>query len=174
MATIEQVIVEDRLTFTFPTLALATKYDDWSHYRNQFNKSFGGTKAVDIIFVDQDTTWLIEIKDYRQNPRLKPIELHEEVASKVKDTLAGLVSAALNANDAGEKQFGRAAIKKNRIRIVLHLELPSTISKLFPQALNRANVLTKLRQSVRSVDPHPAVVDKSTLHPTMNWTVLST
>lgn len=42
MAVIEQVITEDRLTFTFPAEAMASKYDDWAHYRRQFNGAFWG------------------------------------------------------------------------------------------------------------------------------------
>jgi hypothetical protein len=66
MAVIEQVIQEGRLTFNFPEDALASKYDDWTHYRRQFNPAFGGTKAVDLVFVDDATGWLIELKDYRE------------------------------------------------------------------------------------------------------------
>ena len=102
MAVIERVIQEDRLTFTFPAGALASKYDGWLHYRNQFNGAFGGTKAVDLVYADADTAWLIEVKDYRVNPRTKPIDLADEVALKVRDTLVGLISARLHANDADE------------------------------------------------------------------------
>ena len=67
MPVIENPITEDRLTFTFARGGLSSKYDAWSHYRNQFNSAFGGTKAVDVVYAAADTGWLIEVKDYRVN-----------------------------------------------------------------------------------------------------------
>ena len=57
-----QVIIEGQLQFTFPDNTIATKYDEWSFYRQRFNSAFGGTKAVDILHVDAEkTVWLIEV-----------------------------------------------------------------------------------------------------------------
>lgn len=81
---------EGRLTFTFPDPLEAAQYDSWAFYRNQFNSAFGGTKAIDFICIDNDKTWLIEVKDYRANRRTKAIDLADEIALKVRDTLAGL------------------------------------------------------------------------------------
>ncbi|MBX9818737.1 MAG: hypothetical protein K2X79_11970, partial [Burkholderiaceae bacterium] len=120
---------------------------------------------------ETNVTWLIEVKDYRNHPRTKPSELHEEVAVKVRDTLAGLVSAGLNANVADEKSIGRAAVRRPRFRVVLHLEQRNLPSRLFPQAVNPANVLSKLKKAVKSIDPHPSVVHRANLHPAMLWTV---
>ena len=103
-------LTEGSLTFDFADVDSATKYDDWSFYRNQFNSAFGGTKAVDLILVKNDKTVLIEVKDYRQHRRTKTIELGDEVAQKVRDTLAGLVAAKCNANDANERRFARDAV----------------------------------------------------------------
>ncbi|MDO9435045.1 hypothetical protein [Hydrogenophaga sp.] len=174
MPVIQESIVEDLLTFHFPAGAMSTKYDGWSHYRNQFNGAFGGTKAVDLIFVEPGTTWLIEVKDYRHHARTKPTDLHEEIAHKVRDTLAGLISAGLHANDADEKRVGRQAVRMNRFRVVLHLEQRKTQSRLFPIAVNPANVLLKLRKTIKSIDPHPLVVHRTSLHPDMCWQVVNT
>lgn len=174
MPVIDNRIIENRLTFVFPDGARSTKYDDWSHYRNQFGKAFGGTKAVDIVYLEDAVTWLIEVKDYRQQVRTKPTELHDEMAHKVRDTLAGLISAGLHANDADERQLGRSAVRCSRIRVVLHLEQTNTPSRLFPLAVNPANVLSKLKQSVKSIDPHPMVVDQHSLRPDMGWSVVDT
>jgi hypothetical protein len=73
---------EGRLTFTFPDPLEAAQYDSWAFYRNQFNSAFGGTKAIDFICIDNDKTWLIEVKDYRANRRTKAIDLADEVALK--------------------------------------------------------------------------------------------
>lgn len=172
MPVIEDVISEDLLTFTFVPGSMASKYDDWSHYRNQFNKAFGGTKAVDVVYAAPDVAWLIEIKDYRVHSRTKTIDLADEVALKVRDTLAGLVSAKLGANDADEKTVAKTILKKPRMRVVLHLEIPSKTSRLRKQSIEPDKVLLKLRPLVKSIDPHPRVVDQTTLTDEMNWTVV--
>ena len=164
-------ITEGRLTFTFPDQSTVDKYDDWSFYRNQFNSAFGGTKAVDLIYIAGSTTWLIEVKDYRVDRRTKAIDLCEEVAIKVRDTLAGLVAAQSNASQATEKDFAKKAIRARSIRVVLHLEQPRNPSKLFPSVIAPANAMLKLKQQLRGVDAHPKVVDQYSLQPDMNWTV---
>ena len=82
-------ITEGALTFSFPDGCHAGKCDGWSHYRNQFQAVAGSSKAVDILCIAGDTSWLIEIKDYRQYPRTKAIDIADELAMKVRDTLAG-------------------------------------------------------------------------------------
>jgi hypothetical protein len=172
MPVIEDVISEGLLTLTFPKGALASKYDDWSHYRNQFNQAFGGTKAVDVVYAEPDVAWLIEVKDYRIHRRTKTIDLAGEVALKVRDTLAGLVAAKLMANDADEKFVATALLSKPRIRVVLHLESPKNRSPLYPQeAIDPSKVLMRLKPLVKAIDPHPRVVHQTSLTPEMNWTV---
>ncbi len=165
------VITEDRLSFSFPHKIQATKYDDWSFYRNQFNAAFGGTKATDIIAIDGDTTWLVEIKDYRQHRRTKPIDLGDEIATKIRDTLAGLTAAQCNANNKDEKQFARSALKTKKLRIVLHLEQPLKHSRLFPRVINPVAVQQKIKQKLKAIDAHPKVVDQHNMTSDMNWTV---
>lgn len=165
-------ITEGRLTFSFPDdQGQASKYDDWSFYRNQLTNAFGSSKAMDIIWVDKQQTWLIEIKDYRTDRRTKPMDLGEEVALKVRDTLAGLVAARCNANDAGERQFADTALKRRKLRVVLHLEQPRTHSKLFPRAIDPSKVKLKLKQWLKAIDAHPSVVDQHSLTPSMEWSV---
>lgn len=171
MPVIENPIQEDRLVFTFPVDAISSKYDAWSHYRNQFNSAFGGTKAVDVVYAAADTAWLIEVKDYRVNPRTKAIDLADEVAQKVRDTLAGLISARLHANDGEEKRVADALLRKRRLRVVLHLETPRSHSRLRPNAIEPDKVLQKLKTLLRAIDPHPCVVDQHSIAPAMNWTV---
>jgi len=166
-----QELVEGTLTFTFPDPLKAQQYDDWSFYRNQFNSAFGGTKAVDFICLDQQCTWLIEVKDYRAHQRTKPSELGDEVAAKVRDTLAGLVAASCNANDLDERRFAEKAVKSKRLRVVLHIEQPQRPSKLRPQVVNPTDLVMKMKQLLRAVDAHPLVVSQHNLKPYMRWHV---
>lgn len=59
-------ITEGDLTFRFPDVCQASQYDHWSFHKNHFQSITGNpTKAVDILCIRGDTSWLIEIKDYR-------------------------------------------------------------------------------------------------------------
>jgi hypothetical protein len=165
-------IIEGQLRFSFPDNTQACKYDEWSFYRNRCTNAFGGAKAVDILHIDaQQTAWLIEIKDYRANLRTKPSDLGDEIASKVRDTLACLVAARFNAYEADEKKFARNVLKVRRIKVVLHLEQPQNPSKLFPVSIKATDVKDRLKQLLKAVDAHPEVVDHDCLKNTMNWQV---
>lgn len=172
MPVIQNPITEGNLTFIFPPRAQASKYDDWSFYRNQFNAAFRGSKAVDIVFADSDAAWLIEVKDYRQHTRTKTQELGEEVAHKVRDSLAGLAAAAANANDQDEKRLAHKLLQKRRWRVVLHLEQPQQRSALWVNAISPANVLMSMKKLLKPIDAHPHVVDRNNLHRDMSWTVI--
>ncbi len=114
--------------------------------------------------------WIIEVKDYRLQPRTKAIDLAEEIGQKARDSLAGLAAAQVNANDTEEKAFAREALRCPRLRIVLHLEQPVTPSRLTPRAINPANVQMRLKQLVKAIDPHPLVLEKAAMHG-VEWTV---
>jgi hypothetical protein len=188
-------IEEGELTFRFPDSWRATKLDGWSFYRNQFIRlgsglrppcgecgaelrcrncgtvKTQGVRAVDIIAGDAAATlWLLEVKDYRRSPRTKEIGLADEVALKVRDSLALLVAASMSAKDPQERSFARDALTRKRICIGLHLEQPKQHSKLAPRAIDPADVLQRLRQLVRSIDPHPCVFEMGT-SVTAPWTV---
>ena len=89
-------LTEGNLEFRFQSDA--AHYDEWAFYRNQFQRVAGGSKAIDFICLAGRGTWLIEVKDYRVHPRTKPSCLCDEVAIKVRDTLAGIAAARCNAN----------------------------------------------------------------------------
>ena len=165
-------ITEGALTFQFPDDWLIAKFDAWSFYRNQFQQVCGGAKAIDMFAIASDhCVWAIEVKDYRGHRRVKTIELTDEVACKVRDSLAALVAARINANDQGEKQISSAALACNRIRVVLHLEQPTKHSKLFPRAIDPAQVTQKLKQLLKAIDPHPQVVAIGCLRD-VGWSVI--
>ena len=171
MPIIEEEIKEGQLLFNFPIGALSSKYDDWPHYQNQFKDDFLGNKAVDIVYCDDETAWLIEIKDYRVHERTKTIDLADEVAIKVRDTLAGLVSSFSKANDADERRVAGALLKKKKWRVVLHLEVPKVKSRLRRDLIEPDKIKHKLRSLVKAIDPHPSVVNQNTLQTAMKWTV---
>lgn len=149
------------LTFQFPDSWQVNLFDDgWSFYRNQFQSVCGGAKAVDIFAINTESCfWMIEVKDYRQHRRTKVIKLADEVAAKVRDSLACLVAAQMNANNAEEKSQAINALRCSRLRVVLHLEQPEKHSKLFPRSIDPANVRQQLKQRIKAIDPHPLVLE---------------
>jgi hypothetical protein len=190
-------LTEGKLIFAFPENWKVTKLDEWSYYRSQFSKlcpglqstcsncnanmhckecgasKTVGIKAVDFLAIDsQRTTWLIEVKDYREHSRTKVLEIGSEIALKVRDSLSIIAAASLNANDATEKSLASESLKSTHFRIVLHLEQKKTNAKLFPQAIVRADLVQKLKQLLKSVDPHPKVVATGSLIP-VPWDVSS-
>lgn len=167
-----QVITEGALTFTFSGQATAQKYDDWSFYRNQFqNGCATDNKAVDIACLAGQEAWLIEVKDYRAHTRTKLLDLADEVAIKVRDTLAGLVAAQHQANDANEKQLAHKLLRARTLRVVCHIEQPGRVSRLRPRAVEPDKLQDKLRRVLKALDPHPRVMDAAAVPAACPWTV---
>jgi len=165
------VIIEGNLKFSFPHDWSVSKYDEWSFYRNQFQKVCTGVKAIDILALGAArSAWFIEVKDYRVHPRTKVIDLAEEVAEKVRDTLAALLPASVNANDTNEKRFAHTTLSSRSLRVVLHLEQPRKHSKLFPRAIDPAKILQRLKQLLKAVDAHPKVLESGRMG-NVAWTV---
>ncbi len=166
-----QQLLVDGINFHFPDDWFVTKYDDWSFYRKRFYRMWDGIKSLDLLAISPEkTAWLIEVKDYRVNKRTKPINIADEVAYKVFDTLAALLPAKVNADDTTEKTFAFSISRAKRLRVILHLEQPDKHSKLFPRAINPANVEHKLRKLLKPIDAHPVVAESKKMRG-MEWSV---
>lgn len=166
------ILKEGALTFTFQTVAQACKYDTWSYYRNQFQQGCSsGNKAVDLLCEANGESWLIEVKDYRHHPRTKPGGLADEVAIKVRDTLAGLVAASVGANDRVERDFAARMVRAKRFRVVCHLEQPAKTTRLRPRLIEPEDLFDKLRRLLKAIDRHPIVMDRSVKRQDLPWTV---
>lgn len=166
------VITEGRLSFTFNVGCVASKYDDWSFFRNQFQNVCGSEKAVDIVCFENDDIWLIEVKDYRLPNTKKVITLHNALSKKVRDTLAGLVAAQCNATNNDEKSFARDALRSSQIHLVFHIEQPEKVSRLFPRAIDPADLKQKLKGQLKAIDAHPKIVNQHSITALMPWTVV--
>ena len=162
----------DGFTFTFPDSWRAGKYDDWAFYRNQFSKMNDGIKAVDVVAFDEENTlWLIEVKDFRRHGRKKEEPLHKEVWKKVYDTIAGLFAAKCNAVNE-ERIFARRAAEARKMRVVLHIERPEHLSRLYHANVDFANIAQQLKTKFKAIDPHPLVVGGTVaVHPSLQWSV---
>lgn len=164
-------ISEGNLTFHFPSHWLASKYDDWTYYQKHFRQIVSHTKAIDILAIDpHKTVWLIEVKDFRSHCRSKKTPLPNEIAQKIKDSLAGLAGARFKANTLDEKTLAEEMFQCPEIKVVLHLEQPNKNSLLFPRVFDPANIQKKLKQLLKSVDPHPKVVERQNMQ-NLPWIV---
>jgi hypothetical protein len=167
-------LADRQLEHTFAAGWTASKYDAWPFYRDHFERACTGSKAVDFIALDPggSTLWLIELKDYRLHPRTKEIPLPDEIAVKVRDSLAGLFAAAKHHADHAHAAEAQSSLRASRIRVVLHLEQPRQTSKLFPRVYVLADVQQRLKQLVRVIDPHPVVTEIGATSP-LPWSFRS-
>ena len=157
----------DGLTFTFPSGWQASKYDEWSFYRNQFAKQSKGIKAVDALALGPaNDAYLIEVKDYRHPDTEKPSQLPDAIANKVLHTLAAMLPAKLNANEAAERQLAAAILNCASLRVIAHIEQP----RRHIPAVDLADIKQKLRKLLHAVDAHPKVVSMNKTGG-MGWTV---
>ena len=190
-------ITEDKLQFVFPDdwTPEPDKLDNWAYYRRQYSRYFSqinpicascngvilcascnhkntfGVKAIDIAAIDpSQVAWLIEIKDYRFNQRTKAIDLADEIAIKVRDSLAMILAAVTQANNASEKSMADAISRAKRIRVVAHIEQPETPTRLRPRAIDLNALRMKLISKLRFLDPHLRVVESSRME-NLPWTV---
>ncbi|CAG1770211.1 hypothetical protein BAC3_00877 [uncultured bacterium] len=160
-------IKEKNLIFIFEFDAI--KFDESSFYRNCFgkinikkynpNETQKGVAAVDILAVNGNTGYLIEIKDYtKPNAKLEIEKLIEVVANKVISTLAAILPMKNNASIPEEKDIAALFSKTNEIRIFLHIEFPP-LSKLEQEASSDYQIIqTKLKSKLQYIDENPKVV----------------
>ena len=154
-------ISEGSLTFSFSDAHEAVKYDEWPFYRRCF-QVIPHTKAMDIICVTSEAVWLIEIKDYRKHNRKKQGTIEEEVAQKVRDTLAGLAAASA---DGGGRGLANMALSRHRWRVVLHIE------RARKAMANTSTLQMKLQRYLKGVDANLLVTDAEHVPKTVPWTV---
>ena len=128
-------------------------------------------KSVDIVSVKSNASWLIEIKDYRQHRRTKAIDIADDVALKLRDTLAKLTVAARNGNDIQEREHAQQALASQKWRVVLHLEQSPTPRRLWKNPINPAALLSKLSRILKAIDAHSLICNRNTPQQQIPWTV---
>ncbi|MCC5979880.1 MAG: hypothetical protein JJU21_17610 [Salinarimonas sp.] len=152
-------ISEGRIRFLFEAVDFAEKYDDWAYYRNRYQSACGSSKGVDFVVLKDKTVWLIEIKDFRGRRRSKAIDLAEEIAIKVRDTMSGILSCRFLSLDPNELHCAKQVVTSEKLRVVVHVEQPANPSRLFPRVINPAVFKLKLKQILKFADHHPLLVD---------------
>ncbi|GDY19715.1 hypothetical protein LBMAG56_10600 [Verrucomicrobiota bacterium] len=161
---------EGRLTFSFPDSWSVCRPGETLYYASRFQLFCGGCKEADFAAYAADTgkLWLVEVKDHAAHPRTKPVPLPQELAEKVRDTLALLAAAAVSdptpsttpVMQAGD--FARLARGATSLNVVLHCEPQPRPSTLFPAVSQMANLLHELRTALRAVDANVRLASKGT------------
>ncbi|MDD5277610.1 MAG: hypothetical protein PHR16_16210 [Methylovulum sp.] len=153
-------IQEGNLLFSFKFDAI--KFDDSQYYREHFIKIQNGISAVDILAVDGNIGYLIEVKDYTHpdSEELKLNDLIDAIVKKIISTLSAILPMKMNAHHQTEKDLASLFCKTNEVKIFLHLELPPPTSKLQQSTWSFQNIQMKLKNKLKPIDAHPKVVAK--------------
>lgn len=167
-------ITEGKLDFIFPADWRVESYDKSEFYTKYF-QSLAHSKCVDIVAFSpgMESLWLIEIKDYRFYPRGKTMDLFDELATKVRDTLASLYVAQRRPEFAIH-EFARQAATKLKLRVAFHLEQPRPGSGSHPPLVDRVHATRKLRSVVKAVDSNPWFCETNNMPPDCPWQVIPT
>ncbi len=131
------VFKESRLEFTFndefwkPII----QYDEHPDYTKKLMKQIKETKAVDFIGCLKSDIYFFEVKNFK-NYRIENKDrtnytgedLMEEVAQKVRDSLAGIIGGCLNSTN--DKELWREILnkiqsEKSAIKVILWWEIDS-------------------------------------------------
>lgn len=123
------VFDEKSLRFTFDDDWQVLKWDEHGGYLRGLQKH-GETKAVDFFGLHLGAPWFVEVKDFRgyrvaNKRRLSSGDLAQEVACKVRDTLAAMAWACGRSSvDPGEiGRFLRPLVNRSeKVPVVLWLE----------------------------------------------------
>jgi len=161
-------LIVNGLTFEFRNGWKAEKYDDWTFYRKKFQSVAGGARAVDVVALQpRECCWLIEATDLSGAHKTSVAGLADEMAVKVRDTLAGLAAARFRA-DGDEKRYANDSLDTTRLRVVLYVKQPEPASAMFSTRLELADVKQKLMQKIKAIDPKLQVVESDE---NIDWTV---
>lgn len=141
---------EGYLAFDFGPRWQVIKLDEHRDYRERIEK-LTGTKSVDFLGIfDHRELYLIEVKDFRRDriatkERLSSGDLATELAQKVRDSLACIISANHTSSRPEEwRPYARLLCHtKRRIKVVLWLE-----HDLPPHPHARKKMLLSVRPNV--------------------------
>lgn len=154
--------VEDQL-FTFgDEWAIAFKYDETEFYRTKVGKNLPKTKAVDVLAIGSKVgLLLLEAKDCRghriaNKKRIGNGDLAIEVATKVKDTVSGIMGA-FRGSVEGFKTVGEHVISSEKLVVVLWLE-DDTSQNLLEWKVRLDTINQKIKECLAWLGPTKTLV----------------
>lgn len=134
--------------FTFPKHWSIALFDEWPQFKGLTGKY--SIKGCDVVALDGDTLWLIEMKDYGYPGADLPSDLWTTMGKKAVGTLALLSSLGRSENQSDARDFARACIDAKQIRIALHIEVKASVKSNQVKAQLRAykNKLNKVKSDL--------------------------
>lgn len=111
----------DGTYFMFPDGWRVDAFDEWP----QFQKAAGalGLKGCDVVALDGDELWIIEMKDYTYANADQPLDLAKTVGLKAAGTMALLYALARTSADSEAKEFAVRCASSTRIHLALHIDV---------------------------------------------------
>ena len=112
----------DGTYFSFPESWRVELFDEWKQYR-----ALSGAVQLhgcDVVALDDDRLWLIEMKDYSYPGAREPSSLDDVLIRKAIGTLALLSALGRSQNHSSAQDFSVASLQAREIYLALHVELP--------------------------------------------------
>jgi hypothetical protein len=151
-------INEDKLEFNFAFDAI--KLDDSNFYRKHFMKIQDNLKIIDILAIDKNRNYFIEIKDYTypETKSIKRIELIETIVKKVICSLSILYPMSYKAHKPYEKEIAKKFFQKQNLTIILHIEKPILTMRIEQSTWDLSELQQKLKQKLKAISNSVKVV----------------
>ena len=165
-------LIEKNLTFDFDS-PLSIQYDETKYYREKFQSiSDSEISAVDFITIDEKIGYLIEVKDYRHpDTKMKTYkELMPELIKKILSTLSATIPMKWMSDDSFERKIAHGFSKTENLFIVIHIELPSKISRQEMAFFRRDRLELELRRKLSPISSDIYVVSIIS-NVSLPWTV---
>ena len=164
-------LTEKNLVFDFNS-SLSIQYDETEYYRKGFQTISDDISAVDFITIEQNNGYLVEIKDYR-HPDTELISYKELIPiliKKILSTLSSIIPMKVMASKIDEKTIAESFSQINQLTIVLHIELPSKLSKQEMAFFRRDKLELELKRKLLPIYNYLYVVS-STSKVALPWSV---
>jgi hypothetical protein len=154
---------EARLRFAFDDEWRVMKWDRHPAYAGGIQK-LPGTKAVDFVGIRHSVPWFIEVTDFREHRietkhQFMTGQLVDEVACKVRDTLAGLVWSCgrLPHDERLLAQLAGALVNRNeKVPVVVWLE-----GDRVPDPAQRSTLKREIERRLAWLNPKVLVTCRS-------------
>lgn len=168
------IIEEGKLKFNFSKSFDAIKFDDSIYYRKHFQKIQQGIKAIDILAINRDENYMIEVKDYT-HPDTVPLEhtqLLEDIIKKFIFSISAIYPMSYIITQNEEQEIAKNFLKNRILFLILHIEIPRPRRNLKQSNYNLPNLQLELRRRLSTITnkTNIKVVSKSNLKD-LPWSV---
>lgn len=152
------------------TQSCSCPVDEFGNKKGTCYKTMQNIPAVDILAVNGEAGYLIEIKDFRhpatQEKNLD--ELIEQFVRKVFSTLSAILPMKNGAINLTEKEIATSFTKTTHISVILHIELPPSSSPLTLASWDLSDIEMELKKRFKGC-VIPKVVSKTSKN--LSWIV---